>query len=70
MEIEALRKNFEDQLTQAEKQIEELEINLLKAREYRTKLIGGMETLNLLEDKPATGEKNPEEIKENSPVEE
>ena len=70
MEIEALRKNFEDQLTQAEKQIEELEINLLKARKYRTKLVGGMETLNLLEDKPATGEKNPEEITENSPVEE
>ena len=70
MEIEALRKNFEDQLSQAEKQIEELEINLLKAREYRTKLVGGMETLNLLEDKPATGEKNPEEITENSPVEE
>lgn len=70
MEIEALRKNFEDQLSQAEKQIEELEVNLLKAREYRTKLVGGMETLNLLEDKPATGEKNPEEITENSPVEE
>jgi len=70
MEIEALRKNFEDQLSQAEKQIEELEINLLKAREYRTKLVGGIETLNLLEDKPATGEPSPEEIKENSPVEE
>ena len=70
MEIEALRKNFEDQLLQAEKQIEELEVNLLKAREYRTKLIGGMETLNLLEDKPATGEKGSEEITENSPVEE
>lgn len=70
MEIEALRKNFEEQLTQAEKQIEELEVNLLKAREYRTKLVGGMETLNLLEDKSATGEKNPEEIKESSPVEE
>jgi cellobiose-specific phosphotransferase system component IIA len=70
MEIEALRKNFEDQLTQAEKQIEELEVNLLKAREYRTKLVGGMETLNLLEDKPAAEEKGPEEITENSPVEE
>jgi cellobiose-specific phosphotransferase system component IIA len=69
MEIEALRKNFEDQLTQAEKQIEELEVNLLKAREYRTKLIGGMETLNLLEDKSATEEKDPKEVKENSPVE-
>jgi hypothetical protein len=69
MEIEALRKNFEDQLTQAEKQIEELEVNLLKAREYRTKLIGGMETLNLLEDKPAVEEKGSEEITENSPVE-
>lgn len=69
MEIEALRKNFEDQLSQAEKQIEELEVNLLKAREYRTKLVGGIETLNLLEDKSATGEP-PEEIKENSPVKE
>ena len=69
MDPKTLRKNFEDQITETEKQIAELEKNLEKAKEYKIKLYGGLETLNLLEDKPATGEKNPEEIKENSPVE-
>lgn len=49
MDTEALKKNFEEQLAQAEKQISELEANLEKAREYRTKLQGGLETLVLLE---------------------
>lgn len=49
MDTEALKKNFEEQLAQAEKQILELEANLEKAREYRTKLQGGLETLVLLE---------------------
>lgn len=51
MEIDKLRKNFDEQITTTEKQIEELELNLLKAKEYRTKLQGGLETLNLLESK-------------------
>ena len=67
MDIDQLKKNFEDQLSQTEKQIEELEINLLKAREYRTKLQGGMETLNLLESE---NKDSGEEVTENSPVEE
>lgn len=50
MDIEALKNNFDEQLAQAEKQISELETNLEKAREYRTKLLGGLETLNLLKD--------------------
>ena len=57
MDIEALKNNFDEQLAQAEKQISELETNLEKAREYRTKLLGGLETINLLkdgEDQPST----------------
>lgn len=49
MDPAALRKNFEDQIAQTDSQIKELEQNLEKAKEYRTKLTGGLETLNLLE---------------------
>ena len=51
MDTEALKKNFEEQLAAADKQIAELEENLAKAREYRLKLQGGLETLALLESK-------------------
>lgn len=62
MNTEELRKNFEDQLSQAEKQIVELEENLTKAKEYRTKLQGGLETLGLLEQEPeAPAEEAPAE---------
>ena len=45
---EQLKANFEEQLGNAEKQIAELKENLSKAEEYRLKLIGGIETLALL----------------------
>jgi hypothetical protein len=48
MDTETLKKNFEEQLAGAEKQISELEANLEKAKEYRLKLQGGLETLALL----------------------
>ena len=48
MDTEALKKNFEDQLSQTEKQIVDLTANLEKAREYKLKLQGGLETLLLL----------------------
>jgi len=48
MDTEQLRKNFEKQLASADKQISELEANLAKAREYKLKLQGGLETLDLL----------------------
>lgn len=51
MDTEQLKKNFEEQLASAEKQIAELEDNLAKAKEYRLKLQGGLETLALLEPK-------------------
>lgn len=54
MSTEELKKNFDDQLAQTEKQINELEASLAKAREYRTKLQGGLETLALLEKQDET----------------
>jgi hypothetical protein len=48
MDTEQLKKNFEEQLATAEKQIFELETNLEKAKEYKLKLQGGLETLALL----------------------
>jgi len=56
MDTEQLKKNFEDQLAQAEKQIAELEENLVKAKEYKLKLQGGLETLGLLEKGPEEAE--------------
>jgi hypothetical protein len=50
MDTEQLKKNFQEQLEQADKQIAELEANLEKAREYKLKLQGGLETLGLLEE--------------------
>ena len=52
MDPTQLKKNFEEQIAQTEKQITELETNLTKAKEYKLKLVGGLETLTLLEEKP------------------
>jgi hypothetical protein len=49
MDTEQLKKNFEEQLAAAEKQIIDLEASLEKAKEYKLKLQGGLETLALLE---------------------
>jgi len=48
MDTLELRKNFEEQLATTDRQIVELEANLAKAREYKLKLAGGLETLDLL----------------------
>lgn len=60
MDTEQLRQNFNDQLANADKQIAELEANLVKAREYKLKLQGGLETLDLL-NPPTTEEEAVEE---------
>ena len=52
MDPAQLKTNFEEQIATTEKQIAELETNLVKAKEYKIKLEGGLETLVLLEDKP------------------
>ena len=49
MDPATLKKNFEEQIATTEKQIAELEENLVKAKEYKLKLVGGLETLGLLE---------------------
>lgn len=49
MDTEALRKNFEAQLKKINEQILGIESDLEKAKEYKAKLIGGLETLDLLE---------------------
>ena len=62
MDPAALKKNFEEQIATTEKQIAELEENLTKAREYKIKLQGGLETLGLLEGEPeAPAEETPAE---------
>jgi len=62
MDPAALRKNFEEQIATTVKQITELEENLQKAKEYKIKLQGGLETLGLLEGEPeAPAEETPAE---------
>ena len=52
MDPAELKKNFEEQIATTDKQIKELEENLVKAKEYKIKLQGGLETLGLLEQEP------------------
>ena len=54
-----LKKNFEEQIATTDKQIAELEDNLKKANEYKLKLVGGLETLGLLEGEGAAPEAEP-----------
>jgi hypothetical protein len=56
MDPTQLKKNFEEQIATTEKQIAELEENLTKAKEYKIKLQGGLETLGLLEGEPEAAE--------------
>jgi hypothetical protein len=49
MDPTALKANFEEQIAKTDQQIRELEENLVKAKEYKIKLQGGLETLGLLE---------------------
>ena len=48
MDPAQLKTNFEEQIAKTDSQITELETNLAKAKEYKLKLVGGLETLGLL----------------------
>ena len=62
MDPAQLKANFEEQIATTTKQIAELEENLQKAKEYKIKLQGGLETLGLLEQEPeAPAEETPAE---------
>jgi len=64
MDPAQLKKNFEEQIAQTAKQISELETNLTKAKEYKLKLEGGLETLGLLEGEGEEGQVAPTEVVE------
>ena len=49
MDPAQLKTNFEEQIGKTDTQILELEKQLEKAKEYKLKLVGGLETLGLLE---------------------
>ena len=49
METSKLRENFEAQLKKINDTILGIEGDLERAKEYKAKLVGGMETLDLLE---------------------
>ena len=59
MDTATLKENFEKQIADTEKQIRDLEENLTKAKEYKIKLPGGLETLGLLEGEGAAPEGEP-----------
>lgn len=59
MDTTELKKNFDEQLANTDKQIAELEANLAKAREYKLKLVGGLETLELLNPQEETPAEEP-----------
>lgn len=61
MDPATLKANFEEQISSTEKQIKDLEENLQKAKEYKIKLQGGLETLGLLEQEQPTEEETSEE---------
>jgi len=54
MDTIGLKENFQNQLKEIEEKIEQINGELLKAKEYKTKLIGGLETLELLSQQEST----------------
>jgi prefoldin subunit 5 len=49
MDAKLIRENFEEQLKSCNENIDKLQQELVKLQEYRVKLVGGIETLDLLE---------------------
>lgn len=65
METQKLKSEFEQQLKDANEKITKAETDLSRLKEYRTKLLGGLETLALLAetgDEESSPEISPEEI--------
>ena len=61
MDAADLRIEFDKQLKDADAKIVEAEQNLAKLREYKTKLLGGLETLELLNPKTEETQDGPPE---------
>ena len=62
MDPAQLKTNFEEQISKTDAQITELETNLAKAKEYKLKLVGGLETLVLLEQKEEAPDTTPASV--------
>ena len=62
MDPAQLKTNFEEQIGKTDAQIAGLETNLAKAKEYKLKLVGGLETLGLLEQKEETPDTTPASV--------
>ena len=63
MDPAQLKTNFEEQIGKTDAQIVELEKQLEKAKEYKLKLVGGLETLSLLEQEtPPTPDTTPASV--------
>ena len=58
MDTATIKENFTNQLQKVNQKIIELEEELEKSKEYKLKLVGGLETLELLEDKDDSNEIN------------
>lgn len=56
MDLISTKENFKKQLTNVKEKILDLEQELEQAKEYKFKLIGGLETLELLEKESNTDE--------------
>jgi len=63
MDANLIRENFTEQLKTCNENIDKLQKELVKLQEYRVKLVGGIETLDLLdkeeeetEDEPASAD--------------
>lgn len=56
MTPESIKESFEEQLKNTNDQIQKLQSEIARLNEYRVKLIGGLETLNLLEGNEETEE--------------
>jgi hypothetical protein len=59
-DIKTLKENFTNQIKSVEDQIKTLESDLEKAKEYKLKLLGGLETIQLLEEQDESVTENQE----------
>jgi hypothetical protein len=60
-----LKENFTNQMKEIDDKISQIQAELTKAQEYKIKLQGGLETLELLGNNPPNVFKKPEEIEDN-----
>jgi hypothetical protein len=56
MATSELKTNFQNQLKEIDEKIEQIQGELAKAKEYKLKLLGGLETLELLEQQESSGD--------------